>query len=98
METTVHEMQKKTPSYPDMLSGETSIRDPWPWSLEWHIKDVSAALVVLVMVVLVMVVLVVGGRGSGNKGGILLVVEVVVVVVVEVVAFCFFPLNDPYLW
>ena len=93
METTVHEMQKKTPSYPDMLSGETSIRDPWPWSLEWHIKDVSAALVVLVMVVLVL-----GGRGSGNKGGILLVVEVVVVVVVEVVAFCFFPLNDPYLW
>ena len=95
METTVHEMQKKTPSYPDMLSGETSIRDPWPWSLEWHIKDVSAALVVLVMVVLV-----VGGRGSGNKGGILLVVEVVVVVVVvvEVVAFCYFPLNDPYLW
>ena len=90
METTVHEMQKKTPSYPDMLSGETSIRDPWPWSLEWHIKDVSAALV--------MVVLVVGGRGSGNKGGILLVVEVVVVVVVEVVAFCYFPLNDPYLW
>ena len=88
METTVHEMQKKTPSYPDMLSGETSIRDPWPWSLEWHIKDVSAALVVLV----------VGGRGSGNKGGILLVVEVVVVVVVEVVAFCYFPLNDPYLW
>ena len=93
METTVHEMQKKTPSYPDMLSGETSIRDPWPWSLEWHIKDVSAALVVLVMVLLV-----VGGRGSGNKGGILLVVEVVVVVVVEVVAFCYFPLNDPYLW
>ena len=93
METTVHEMQKKTPSYPDMLSGETSIRDPWPWSLEWHIKDVSAALVVLVMVVLV-----VGGRGSGNKGGILLVVEVVVVVVVEVVAFCYFSLNDPYLW
>ena len=93
METTVQEMQKKTPSYPDMLSGETSIRDPWPWSLEWHIKDVSAALVVLVMVVLV-----VGGRGSGNKGGILLVVEVVVVVVVEVVAFCYFPLNDPYLW
>ena len=93
METTIHEMQKKTPSYPDMLSGETSIRDPWPWSLEWHIKDVSAALVVLVMVVLV-----VGGRGSGNKGGILLVVEVVVVVVVEVVAFCYFPLNDPYLW
>ena len=93
METTVHEMQKKTPSYPDMLSGETSIRDPWPWSLEWHIKDVSAALVVLVMVVLV-----VGSRGSGNKGGILLVVEVVVVVVVEVVAFCYFPLNDPYLW
>ena len=93
METTVHEMQKKTPSYPDMLGGETSIRDPWPWSLEWHIKDVSAALVVLVMVVLV-----VGGRGSGNKGGILLVVEVVVVVVVEVVAFCYFPLNDPYLW
>ena len=93
METTVHEMQKKTPSYPDMLSGETSIRDPWPWSLEWHIKDVSAALVVLVTVVLV-----VGGRGSGNKGGILLVVEVVVVVVVEVVAFCYFPLNDPYLW
>ena len=93
METTVHEMQKKTPSYPDMLSGETSISDPWPWSLEWHIKDVSAALVVLVMVVLV-----VGGRGSGNKGGILLVVEVVVVVVVEVVAFCYFPLNDPYLW
>ena len=94
METTVHEMQKKTPSYPSyMLSGETSIRDPWPWSLEWHIKDVSAALVVLVMVVLV-----VGGRGSGNKGGILLVVEVVVVVVVEVVAFCYFPLNDPYLW
>ena len=93
METTVHEMQKKTPSYPDMLSGETSIRDPWPWSLEWHIKDVSAALVVLVMVVLV-----VGGRGSGNKGGILLVVEVVVVVVVEVVAFCYFPLNYPYLW
>ena len=93
METTVHEMQKKTPSYPDMLSGETSIRDPWPWSLEWHIKDVSAALVVLVMVVLV-----VGVRGSGNKGGILLVVEVVVVVVVEVVAFCYFPLNDPYLW
>ena len=91
METTVDEMQKKTPSYPDMLSGETSIRDPWPWSLEWHIKDVSAALVVLVMVVLV-----VGGRGSGNKGGILLVVEVVVVV--EVVAFCYFPLNDPYLW
>ena len=86
-------MQKKTPSYPDMLSGETSIRDPWPWSLEWHIKDVSAALVVLVMVLLV-----VGGRGSGNKGGILLVVEVVVVVVVEVVAFCYFPLNDPYLW
>lgn len=41
--------------------------------------------------------LVVGGRGSGNKGGILLVVEVVVVVVVEVVAFCYFPLNDPYL-
>ena len=93
MDTTVHEMQKKTSSYPDMLSGETSIRDPWPWSLEWHIKDVSAALVVLVMVVLV-----VGGRGSGNKGGILLVVEVVVVVVVEVVAFCYFPLNDPYLW
>ena len=95
METTVHEMQKKTPSYPDMLSGETSIRDPWPWSLEWHIKDVSAALVVLVMVLLV-----VGGRDSGNKGGILLVVEVVVVVVVvvEVVAFCYFPLNDPYLW
>ena len=93
METTVHEMQKKTPSYPDMLSGETSIRDSWPWSLEWHIKDVSAALVVLVMVLLV-----VGGRGSGNKGGILLVVEVVVVVVVEVVAFCYFPLNDPYLW
>ena len=93
METTVHEMQKKTPSYPDMLSGETSIRDPWPWSLERHIKDVSAALVVLVMVLLV-----VGGRGSGNKGGILLVVEVVVVVVVEVVAFCYFPLNDPYLW
>ena len=93
METTVHEMQKKTPSYPDMLSGETIIRDPWPWSLEWQIKDVSAALVVLVMVVLV-----VGGRGSGNKGGILLVVEVVVVVVVEVVAFCYFPLNDPYLW
>ena len=93
METTVHEMQKKTPSYPDILSGETSIRDPWPWSLEWHIKDVSAALVVLVMVLLV-----VGGRGSGNKGGILLVVEVVVVVVVEVVAFCYFPLNDPYLW
>ena len=93
METTVHEMQKKTPSYPDMLSGETSIRDPWPWSLEWHIKDVSAALVVLVMVVLV-----VGGRGSGNKGGTLLVVEVVVVVVVEVVAFCYFPLNYPYLW
>ena len=93
METTVHEMRKKTPSYPDMLSGETSIRDPWPWSLEWHIKDVSAALVVLVMVVLV-----VGVRGSGNKGGILLVVEVVVVVVVEVVAFCYFPLNDPYLW
>ena len=93
METTVHEMQKKTPSYPDMLSGETSIRDPWPWSLEWHIKDVSAALVVLVMVLLV-----VGDRGSGNKGGILLVVEVVVVVVVEVVAFCYFPLNDPYLW
>ena len=93
METTVHEMQKKTPSYPDMLSGETSIRDPWPWSLEWHIKDVSAALVVLVMVVLV-----VGGRGSGNKGGILRVVEVVVVVVVEVVAFRYFPLNDPYLW
>ena len=93
METTVHEMQKKTPSYPDMLSGETSIRDPWPWSLEWHIKDVSAALVVLVMVVLVVDV-----RGSGNKGGILLVVEVVVVVVVEVVAFCYFPLNDPYLW
>ena len=93
METTVHEMQKKTPSYPDMLSGETSIRDPWPWSLEWHIKDVSAALVVLVMVVLV-----VGVRGSGNKGGILLVVEVVVVVVVEVLAFCYFPLNDPYLW
>ena len=93
METTVHEMQKKTPSYPDMLSGETSIRDPWPWSLEWHIKDVSAALVVLVMVLLVVV-----GRGSGNKGGILLVVEVVVVVVVEVVAFCYFPLNDPYLW
>ena len=91
METTVHEMQKKTPSYPDMLSGETSIRDPWPWSLEWHIKDVSAALVVLVMVVLV-----VGGRGSGNEGGILGVVEVVVVV--EVVAFCYFPLNDPYLW
>ena len=88
METTVQEMQKKTPSYPDMLSGETSIRDPWPWSLEWHIKDVSAALVVLL----------VGGRGSGNKGGILLVVEVVVVVVVEVVAFCYFPLNDPYLW
>ena len=93
METTVHEMQKKTPSYPDMLSGETSIRDPWPWSLEWHIKDVSAALVVLVMVLLV-----VGGKGSGNKGGILLVVEVIVVVVVEVVAFCYFPLNDPYLW
>ena len=91
METTVHEMQKKTPSYPDMLSGETSIRDPWPWSLEWHIKDVSAALLVLVMVGLVL-----GGRGSGNKGGILLVVEVVVVV--EVVAFCYFPLNDPYLW
>ena len=48
-----------------------------------------------------MVVLVVGVRGSGNKGGILLVVEVVVVVVVvvvvEVVAFCYFPLNDPYL-
>ena len=93
METTVHEMQKETPSYPDMLSGETSIRDPWPWSLEWHIKDVSAALVVLVMVLLV-----VGGKGSGNKGGILLVVEVIVVVVVEVVAFCYFPLNDPYLW
>ena len=46
---------------------------------------------------LVMVLLVVGDRGSGNKGGILLVVEVVVVVVVEVVAFCYFPLNDPYL-
>lgn len=46
---------------------------------------------------LVMVVLVVDVRGSGNKGGILLVVEVVVVVVVEVVAFCYFPLNDPYL-
>ena len=91
METTIHEMQKKTPSYPDMLSGETSIRDPWPWSLEWHIKDISAALVVLVMVVLV-----VGGRGSGNEGGMLLVVEVVVVV--KVVAFCYFPLNFPYLW
>lgn len=39
--------------------------------------------------------LVVGGRGSGNEGGILLLVKVVVVV--EVVAFCNFPLNDPYL-